>query len=240
MPAGAPTLTREQVNHTCQAQCTVVTGVSAHSAVVFSISSSDSYRKVVQDGDVCEAFVPKVEIKSLRTPFFFPRSPPARRPRCVLSRRYVRRLTPMVAVIPKSVGNAGKWPLNTFLTPHSSGLCISYNYNNLDTAPPVGHWGLCSPSGILVAYVHASFTSNASRYPEAMGEEQITASRKLSTVTGLQDMAYWILGDPTVNSLVECAEYVAGATASGEDALFAHDSELASFQIMIPGAVIRL
>eukprot|EP00903_Cladosiphon_okamuranus_P010581 g10005.t1 len=73
-------------------------------------------------------------------------------------------------------------------------------------------------------------------------EEQTTASRRrrLSAVTGLQDMAYWILGGPEVADLVECTEYVAFATTTGEHGLFAHDSEHASFQIMTPGALIRL
>ena len=84
--------------------------------------------------------------------------------------------------------------------------------------------------------------SNTPRHWEAEGEEYFKAGRRelSSPVTGLQDMAYWILGDTAVANLVECAEYVAVATASGEEGVFTHDSEHASFQIMTPGALVRL
>ena len=57
----------------------------------------------------------------------------------------------------------------------------------------------------------------------------------------MQDMADWILGDPTATNMDECAEYVARATGAGSDVgLFAHDSEHASFQIMTPAGKVRL
>ncbi|CAM9189371.1 unnamed protein product [Ectocarpus sp. 12 AP-2014] len=56
-----------------------------------------------------------------------------------------------------------------------------------------------------------------------------------------QDMGDWILGDPTATNMAECTEYVARQVAGGGDGdLFAHQSEHASFQIVIPTATVRL
>lgn len=49
----------------------------------------------------------------------------------------------------------------------------------------------------------------------------------------------WILADPTATNMVECATYVARAM-SEEGAIFAHQSEHASFQIVTPTGTIRL
>lgn len=67
------------------------------------------------------------------------------------------------------------------------------------------------------------------------------AGRMLVFSTGMQDMGEWILDDPTVTNRMECAEYVAAATAgAGNVGLFAHDSEHTSLQIMTPLGKIRL
>eukprot|EP00903_Cladosiphon_okamuranus_P010586 g10010.t1 len=98
-------------------------------------------------------------------------------------------------------------------------------------------------SGVAVSAVNlpgACRSFGFKKYWEAKQKEQAKAGRKLGVVTGLQDMAEWILGDPTATNLAECAQYVASASSSGEDGLFAHDSEHASFQIMTLGTVIRL
>lgn len=56
-----------------------------------------------------------------------------------------------------------------------------------------------------------------------------------------QSMADWVLGDPTATNMEECVEYVSKATAvGGEAGLFEHQSEHASFQIVMPTATIRL
>eukprot|EP00903_Cladosiphon_okamuranus_P019705 g18107.t1 len=71
-------------------------------------------------------------------------------------------------------------------------------------------------------------------------EEYATAGRRLLEQKGMQDMAQWVLGDPTVTNMMECAEYVASALGGGDAGLLAHDSEHASFQIMTPLGKIRL
>jgi len=61
------------------------------------------------------------------------------------------------------------------------------------------------------------------------------------SLTAMEDMSEWILGDPTATNMAECIEYVARATAGGSGAgLFGLDSEHASFQIMTPVGRIRL
>ncbi|CAB1115047.1 unnamed protein product [Ectocarpus sp. CCAP 1310/34] len=56
-----------------------------------------------------------------------------------------------------------------------------------------------------------------------------------------QDMGDWILGDPTATNMAECTEYVARHVVEGGDGgLFAHKSEHASFQIVMPIATVRL
>ncbi|CAM9894970.1 unnamed protein product [Ectocarpus fasciculatus] len=53
----------------------------------------------------------------------------------------------------------------------------------------------------------------------------------------MQDMGEWILSDPTATNMAECSEYIA---AAGDNGLFEHESEHASFQIMTPIGTIRL
>eukprot|EP00752_Nemacystus_decipiens_P012554 g11118.t1 len=68
---------------------------------------------------------------------------------------------------------------------------------------------------------------------------QVAAGRKLNTEQ--QSMGSWVLGDPTATNMEECREYVAMATsANGEAGLFEHQSEHASFQIVMPTATVRL
>ncbi|CAN0080080.1 unnamed protein product [Scytosiphon promiscuus] len=62
------------------------------------------------------------------------------------------------------------------------------------------------------------------------------AGRRLTT----QSMGEWVLGDPTATNMAECMEYVEKATASGDAGLFEHQSEHASFQVVMPTATIRL
>ncbi|CAN0249910.1 unnamed protein product [Scytosiphon promiscuus] len=66
------------------------------------------------------------------------------------------------------------------------------------------------------------------------------AGRKLNLVGGMQDMSDWILGDPTMTNVAECAEYVAYSMAAGDAGLFNHESEHTSFQIVTPLGPIRL
>ncbi|CAN0240976.1 unnamed protein product [Ectocarpus sp. 12 AP-2014] len=58
----------------------------------------------------------------------------------------------------------------------------------------------------------------------------------------MQDMAEWILGDPTATNMDECIENMTGARVPVNDdgRLFTHDSEHASFQITTPVRRIRL
>lgn len=56
----------------------------------------------------------------------------------------------------------------------------------------------------------------------------------------MEDMAKWILGDPTATNIAECEEYVTRATVGGSSGLFTHESEHVSFQIVTPSGVIRL
>lgn len=70
-----------------------------------------------------------------------------------------------------------------------------------------------------------------------MLENVQAGGRRLGLASRMQDMADWILGDPTATSMVECIEYVATA---GESGLLAHDSEHASFQILTPLGTVRL
>eukprot|EP00752_Nemacystus_decipiens_P008177 g7313.t1 len=98
-------------------------------------------------------------------------------------------------------------------------------------------------SGVAVSAVNlpgACRSFGFEKYWEAKQEAYVKAGRKLSAASDLQNMSEWILGDPTATNMDECTEYVAGAIAGGEDGLFSHDSEHASFQIVTPGAVIRL
>lgn len=67
--------------------------------------------------------------------------------------------------------------------------------------------------------------------------EQAHTGRNLGVENRLEDMADWIIDDPTITNMAECTEYVA---AVGEDGLFAHDSEHALFQILTPLGAIRL
>lgn len=70
--------------------------------------------------------------------------------------------------------------------------------------------------------------------------EQTGKSRRLQDMQ-MQTMADWILGDVTATNIEECTEYVADTAAAGDDEnLFAHESEHASFQIMLPTTTIRL
>eukprot|EP00903_Cladosiphon_okamuranus_P018942 g17420.t1 len=79
------------------------------------------------------------------------------------------------------------------------------------------------------------------KYWERKKAEYATISRRLSGQNFMQDMAEWILGDPTATNMDECAEYVAGAMETGGDVgLFSHDSEHTSFQILTPVGRIRL
>ena len=79
------------------------------------------------------------------------------------------------------------------------------------------------------------------RYWERKMEEYAMAGRRLSSSPGMQNMAEWVLGDPTATNMMECGEYVAAATAEvGDVGMFAHDSEHASFQIVTPIGKIRL
>ncbi|CAN0040712.1 unnamed protein product [Scytosiphon promiscuus] len=78
------------------------------------------------------------------------------------------------------------------------------------------------------------------KYWEHKKVEYAQAGRKLGLATEMQDMAKWILGDPTATNIAECEEYVTRASVGGESGLFAHESEHASFQIMTPLGVIRL
>ena len=102
--------------------------------------------------------------------------------------------------------------------------------------------GVCCGSSehMLTPVLSRSHAPATTRYWEAKKEEYAKSGRKLHSVSGLQDMSEWVLGDPTATNADECAEYVAGAIADGEEGLLTHDSEHASFQIMTPGAVIRL
>lgn len=79
------------------------------------------------------------------------------------------------------------------------------------------------------------------KYWERKKAEYAVGRRRLSSPDGLQDMADWILGDPTATNMAECEDYVAKAAAAGGDAgLFAHKSEHTSFQILTPIGWIRL
>ena len=76
-------------------------------------------------------------------------------------------------------------------------------------------------------------------YWERKKEEYAQAiGRRLSAERHL--MSEWVLGDPTATNMVECIEYVAKATAAGDAGMFEHQSEHASFQIVMPSATIRL
>ena len=65
-------------------------------------------------------------------------------------------------------------------------------------------------------------------------------ARSLRLENGMQDMSDWVIADPTATNPVECAEYVARATAVDGAGLFDHQSEHASFRIMTPTATMRL
>ncbi|CAN0152013.1 unnamed protein product [Scytosiphon promiscuus] len=78
------------------------------------------------------------------------------------------------------------------------------------------------------------------KYWESKKLEYAQAGRKLEVDGEMQDMAEWILGDPTATNIAECVEYVARAKAGGGSGLFAHESEHTSFQIMTPSGAIRL
>eukprot|EP00752_Nemacystus_decipiens_P012916 g11431.t1 len=69
---------------------------------------------------------------------------------------------------------------------------------------------------------------------------QVAAGRML-IAQQQQSMYDWILGDPTVTNMEECTEYVAKAiSTNGDTGLFEHQSEHASFQIVMPTGTIRL
>lgn len=75
------------------------------------------------------------------------------------------------------------------------------------------------------------------KYWERKQLESSLTGRKLDKANRMQDMADWILDDPTATNMDECAEYVA---TMGESGLFAHDSEHVSFQILTPLGTVRL
>eukprot|EP00903_Cladosiphon_okamuranus_P017248 g15893.t1 len=79
------------------------------------------------------------------------------------------------------------------------------------------------------------------QYWERKKAEYAQGRRVLESPEGLQDMAQWILDEPTATNIVECEEYVARVLATGGHVgLFAHESEHALFQILTPTGRIRL
>eukprot|EP00903_Cladosiphon_okamuranus_P015479 g14291.t1 len=66
---------------------------------------------------------------------------------------------------------------------------------------------------------------------------QATGRRRLAVE---QSMGEWVIGDPTATNMEECIEYVVRATAVSDAGMFEHQSEHASFQIVMPTATIRL
>lgn len=76
------------------------------------------------------------------------------------------------------------------------------------------------------------------KYWEQKTQEYALASgRRLAAEQG---MGEWVLDDPTATNMEECLEYVARATAGGDEGMFEHQSEHASFRIVMPAATIRL
>ena len=113
-----------------------------------------------------------------------------------------------------------------------------------------GEEGLLAPGevavapGISIAAVNlpgACRSFGFERYWERKKLEGVRQSgRRLSLWNSMQDMADWLLSDPTATNKMECAEYVARSTADDGNGLFAHQSEHASFQIMTPTAKMRV
>eukprot|EP00903_Cladosiphon_okamuranus_P009792 g9309.t1 len=110
-----------------------------------------------------------------------------------------------------------------------------------------GREELLQPGTVSVA---TGVTVSAANLPGAcrsFGFEKYWEKKKLEYAQALgrrlsveQSFGEWVLGDPTATNMEECTEYVARATAISEEGMFEHQSEHASFQIVLPTARIRL
>lgn len=106
---------------------------------------------------------------------------------------------------------------------------------------------LLQPGTVSVAQDVTVSAANLPGECRSFGFEKYWERKKLEyaqatgrRLSGEQSMGEWIVGDPTATNMKECMEYVAKATAGGEEGLFEHQSEHASFQIVTPTATVRL
>ena len=78
--------------------------------------------------------------------------------------------------------------------------------------------------------------SQASSHESQNVDESVAESPRGTSDLGMSE---WVLGDPTVTNMMECAAYVSKSVDT-DGGLFAHQSEHSSFKISTPTATVRV